>query len=201
MRKIGIFLGSFDPPHIGHINIIRNVYNIHFFDEIFVVPAYRNLWKPKCTLFTDRITMCKKAFKPFKGVTVSNAESMIASMDMKTYRDGVPSWKTIEYFKKVKDREVYIITTSETFEEMKGWENGFNIISENKFLILHNPLWNRNKDLEEDLPKQYNLLLMTDAIDVSSTLIRNYICFGNNPYPLVPTDVLSYIYKHNLYLD
>lgn len=38
--KIGLFLGSFDPIHIGHISIISSVLNAGFVDKVIVIPAY-----------------------------------------------------------------------------------------------------------------------------------------------------------------
>lgn len=73
--KIGLFLGSFDPIHIGHISIISSVLNAGFVDKVIVIPAWHNPFKEhspasfyekvvnvlsiierhsKCSMFSDR---------------------------------------------------------------------------------------------------------------------------------------------------
>lgn len=42
---IGIFFGSFDPPHIGHVNIVTAALNSSIVDKVIVVPAYKSVWK------------------------------------------------------------------------------------------------------------------------------------------------------------
>ena len=195
MRKIGIFLGNFDPPTICHQNIIRNVVNYDLLDEIFIVPKYRSIKEPYSTLFTDRATMCKRAFKPFKKVTISNMESLIASTDKKIYREGVPSWKTIECFKNIKDIELYIITTYSGYSKISNWDKGEEILKNNKFIILCEV-----KDLGK-LPGDIISIPLYDHINITSNKVRNYIRLNSNPFPLVQKDVLDYIYKHNLYIE
>lgn len=194
MRKIGIFLGNFDPPTICHQNIIRNIVNYNFLDEIFIVPKYRSVKESYSTLFTDRVTMCKRAFKPFKKATISNMESLIASTDMKTYREGVPSWKTIEFFKNIKDIELYIITTFPGYSKIPNWDKGEEILKDNKFIVLC-----ETKDLGK-LSEDIISIPLYDHINITSNKIRNYIRLDSNPFPLVQKDVLDYIYKHNLYI-
>ena len=45
MNRVGLFFGSFDPPHIGHVNVVAGVINSGLVDQVLVIPAYQNIWK------------------------------------------------------------------------------------------------------------------------------------------------------------
>ena len=43
MNRVGLFFGSFDPPHIGHVNVVAGVINSGLVDQVLVIPAYQNI--------------------------------------------------------------------------------------------------------------------------------------------------------------
>lgn len=59
---IGVFFGSFDPPHIGHVNIVTAALNSSIVDKVIVVPAYKSVWKNTETKWEYRLTMAKETF-------------------------------------------------------------------------------------------------------------------------------------------
>lgn len=58
MNRVGLFFGSFDPPHIGHVNVVAGVINSGLVDQVLVIPAYQNVWKGRSTRFPYRYAMC-----------------------------------------------------------------------------------------------------------------------------------------------
>ena len=58
--RIGLFLGSFNPPHIGHVNIVREVLNSKLVDTVWIIPAYQNPNKnvDPSENFSHRYNMC-----------------------------------------------------------------------------------------------------------------------------------------------
>ena len=46
--RVGLFFGSFDPPHIGHVNVVMGAINSSQVGRVLVIPAYQNLWKETC---------------------------------------------------------------------------------------------------------------------------------------------------------
>lgn len=44
MNRVGLFFGSFDPPHIGHANVVMGVVNSKLVDKVLVIPAYQNVF-------------------------------------------------------------------------------------------------------------------------------------------------------------
>jgi nicotinate-nucleotide adenylyltransferase len=61
-RRIAIFGGAFDPPHIGHTAICRWVFGKGRFDELFIVPCFKHPFGKDMEGFDHRLAMCRLAF-------------------------------------------------------------------------------------------------------------------------------------------
>ena len=72
--RVGLFFGSFDPPHIGHVNVVAGVINSGLVDQVLVILAYQNVWKGRSTRFPYRYAMCCMAFDNLPNVFVSDIE-------------------------------------------------------------------------------------------------------------------------------
>lgn len=55
--RVGLFFGSFDPPHIGHVNVVMGAINSSQVGRVLVIPAYQNLWKESSSKFSYRYAM------------------------------------------------------------------------------------------------------------------------------------------------
>lgn len=64
MKKIGLYGGAFDPPHIGHILALSYALAIAEVDEIWVVPCWGHAFGKHMSSFEDRLEMCRLAFQP-----------------------------------------------------------------------------------------------------------------------------------------
>lgn len=192
MSKIGIFMGSFDPPHIGHIGVVTAALNSKYVDTVIVIPAWKNLWKKNQTPFIDRFNMCVKSFLPIGlSVKVSSIEESLSI----NHPDGVPSYKTIEYFQmKFPKDELYIIVTAETLSEIPNWKFGDKILKENKFIITSG-----GKDVYIDETPKGTIIVCPPLINMCSTWIRNELKHNKYVYPYIIEDVVKYINEYNLY--
>jgi nicotinate (nicotinamide) nucleotide adenylyltransferase len=75
MKRIGIFGGSFDPPHHNHKDIIEQCLQMKLVDEVWVLPAFHHVQKENATSFEQRIKMCKIMFEKFlKPIKVKDFE-------------------------------------------------------------------------------------------------------------------------------
>ena len=61
--KVGLFFGSFDPPHAGHIDLVTSALNAKVVDWIMVIPAWQNVWKSNSSKYELRLVMCQRAFQ------------------------------------------------------------------------------------------------------------------------------------------
>lgn len=182
---VGVFFGSFDPPHIGHINIVVAALNSSLVDKVVVVPAFKSVWKNTETKWEYRLAMAKEAFDNIPNVVVDGIEYRISN------GEPLPTYKTIEAL-----REYYndftIVTSAETYKEIPRWQHGEEILKENKFLIVDVAHFN-----SEGIPSE-NVVCAPD-ITVCSTAIRKWVDEGKIILPFVTDEVYSIIRKLGLY--
>lgn len=185
---VGIFLGSFDPPHIGHLSIVSDALNNEAvnINKVFVVPAFSNPWKENQTPFEIRFKMCVEAFSGYQGkVIVLDAEQQIASSkeiqdkyysedDVKTDRkDSVPSYVLLRYLRESIKDNLILITSRETFREIKNWNHGKEVLRENCFLLVQ---YDKNPNSLPSTPWiDVRSIFPEREIKISSTKIRSMI--------------------------
>lgn len=114
---VGIFFGSFDPPHIGHVNVVTAALNSGKVDKVIVVPAYKSVWKNTETKWEYRLAMAKETFDNIPGVVVDGIEYRISN------GEPLPTYKTIEALKEIYG-EFTIVTSAETYKEIPRWQHG-----------------------------------------------------------------------------
>lgn len=179
MEKIGLLLGSFDPPHLGHLWAAYYALN-NYVDTVWVIPAWENPWKTNQTPFEQRLKMCELFF--------NNREETIITMDS----DGVyKSHYTYEGLEKLLantahfiDREYYIIGGTDVAKEIPNWKNGEWILEHFKTVAVPRSGY-------ESAPL---------GIECSSTAIKNILKNGGKPIPFISENVFNYIKDNKLYL-
>lgn len=189
--RIGLFLGSFNPPHIGHVNIVREVLNSKLVDTVWVIPAYQNPNKNVNTSdnFSHRYNMCKLMFDmPY--VYVNLIESVIKP---KYTYDLLTQLKT-EY----PEADFRWIITDETLMEIiyGQWYNSDELLEENKFIVVEG-----TGKYDEEYPDEYHEIVRSQGnkciyletpINMSSTKIRKMIEDDIIPIPFINIET----YKH-----
>ena len=195
MNKIGLFFGSFDPIHIGHMNVINSVLNMDLVSNVQLVVAYSNPWKPRQTPFEDRCSMARLATHTTPYVTVNTIEKDVYE------KWGITcTYKVIEALKEKfskSNSELYIITTQETYSEIPNWKNGEEIIKNNKFIIIFSDHFG-TVNFE---PKDGDILIDIKDIPISSTNIRDMVACNQMLVPFTDKHVELYIKNHKLYKE
>ena len=193
-------MGSFDPIHVAHINIVREC--LPYFDKIIIVPSGHNPWKKHNPApFNLRIEMIKISTIPFGDIVeVSDIEG--------TFEPPYYANKSLNYFKeKYKDDEKYIICGSDTVEKIPYWKNAVeDIMPFYKVLCLErdtNALHEDSKHcvLGPDGKCYEYKSICVSPLPVSSTEIRGLIKNKKETYPLLPIEVSKIINDNNLYTD
>lgn len=187
--RIGLYLGSFDPIHIGHVAVMTAISNSGLVDTLKIIPAWKNVWKNTSTSYQNRCEMITNELVNFLGqkmnITISDIERSIASSS-RGYHDGVPTSVVISdlifHANRSKD-DLVIFTTKETLTEIPQWEN--------PEVILSLPILTVGTDLSCDVSMP--------QIDISSTKIRQMIKVGETIYPFVSAENCRYIREHKLY--
>lgn len=190
--KIGIFGGSFNPPHKMHTHIANNLINNKFVDKVIFVPT-GSKYQYKNNLLPDehRYQMVKIITDKYPNLEVS---------DYELKESVVYTCETLKYFKNIyPNDEIYFICGLDNLSYMETWKDGKDILSNYKVLVI-----NRNTDdLEETMKKlvkyQDNIIISNILeSNISSTLIRANI-ENDETKKYLDVDVLNYIKKNNLY--
>lgn len=190
--KIGIFGGSFNPPHKMHESIASQLIERKIIDKVIFVPTSN--FYPKAGLISDeeRLSMLKLLIKDKKEFEVSDYE-----FGRLTY-----TYQTLEYFKNEnKDAEIYFICGSDNLAQLDTWKEYKKILTDYKLIVIP-----REDNIDEILNKynEYKNNIIVANLEnnyLSSTLVRNYL--KEEKYQEVKEYinefVLDYIIKNNLY--
>lgn len=197
MANIAIYGGTFNPVHIGHVNLLDCFIRTLDFDEVIVIPT--NIPPHKNVHITadgeTRLEMCRLAFKGEK-ITVSDIE---LKREDKSY-----SYDTVSELKKIyPDDDLFFIMGSDMFLSLEGWYRYDDLKKLITFCAAARSTEDR-KLLEEQAVKlekngAKTVIVDIDIIDISSAQIREKIMFGEPVAEFLPKDVESIISKNNLY--
>lgn len=194
--KIGIFGGSFNPPHNMHINIGEELIKQGYLDKIIFVPTgIKYKYKSNLLPNENRFDMLKILTQKNKNFSVSNYE----------FNDNVVyTCETLDYFKNkyLKD-EIFFICGADNLSYIDKWKNGEEILKNYKIIVIA-----RNTDNLESILKKYSkyndniIVARISPYDLSSTEIRKLISDGE--YHLLDKyldcDIIDYIIENNLYM-
>ena len=193
--KIGVFGGSFNPPHHMHKQLVRDLINKSYVDKIIIVPTGDYYQKKELIPFDDRYHMVKLMIEDMKQVEVSNFEEK-GSL--------IYTYQTLEYFQeKYPNDEIYFILGSDNLKELNTWKKADEMIQRFKFLVVL-----RNQDSEKDISyyiskkKEHFIVSHIKEGNISSTKIREEFHHHNNSDFLnewLDEKVLSFIQKKNIY--
>lgn len=183
---IGLFFGSFDPVHIGHVNVVTTALNSGKVDKVIIIPAFRSVWKNTETLYKYRMIMVKEAFHNVPKVLVSNRELELGG------GEPLPTYKVIDSF--VDDlADFLIITTPETYKEIHKWQHGEEILNGNTFLVVSSTHFGEVELLNGD-----DIIFAPD-ITICSTNLRNKIKNNQIVQPFIQDSVVKIIKALELY--
>lgn len=199
MKKIGIFGGTFDPVHIGHIECIKHILNNTILDQIIIIPAANPPHKlnNKISPLKHRIKMLELAFRNIKNVVVSNEESG----DKPNY--------TVLTMRKMKkqypDSHLFFILGTDNLKTIHTWKDYKSFINENDFILMCRGGYGVSYEDCPDLTTiEFNILtknkIDTPLINISSTEIREAILKGKNNIPeYLLKDICAYIKSNKLF--
>lgn len=192
-KRIGIFGGAFDPPHLGHIKLAKLVCERLGLEELLIVPTYNSPHKATpLTDYDDRMKMCEIAFKN-NIVKVSDVERRLGGMGY-----------SIDMLRAVKEQypknsKFFMIIGGDMLFYFTKWYHYESILKECTVAAAA-----REEDSYADLCEEAASLghvkvLNLPVTEVSSTEIREKLQKGESTADLLSAEVASYIKEHKLY--
>lgn len=187
--RIGIFGGSFNPPHKMHKNIALNLIKNNYLDKVIYVPTGNKYNKNNLIDSTHRYNMIKLMISDVNNLDVSDYELK----NTLTY-----TYQTLNNFKeKYPNDEIYFICGSDNLKEITTWKNYEYILNNFKILVIK-----RNDDNLDEILKKINTkkieVANIELDSISSTIIREKIR-RKEIINYIDEKVLKYIEEYNLY--
>ena len=222
MMRIGLFGGTFDPIHIGHLRAALEVKQGFDLDQIVIIPAAQPPHKKgdQVTAAADRLKMVELGVSGCCGFSVSAVELQRAG----------PSYSidTINHFKTSSDEdsEIFFVSGLDAFLEIDTWKSYKKLLRQIAFIVIARPIFDcsdvssRWKHLEDFIKNKISVdyefsessacfihsgakpiyIFDVTSLDISSTRIRELVKSGQPITYLVPESVENYVKSRGLYL-
>ena len=177
--KIGVFVGSFNPPHDGHMHIAKYLINNYYVDKVLILPT-PNYWdKQDLVSIKDRVNMLK--FYEEENIIIDDI-----------HNNYLYTYLVLKSLKKDYSKDsLYLIIGSDNVKDLDKWKQ-INYILKYKIIVM-----NRGDNIDKyinKLGKEHFIIIDNfPFINISSTKIRK----GQTKF--INVNVLKYIKEHNLY--
>ncbi|MDD8018427.1 MAG: nicotinate-nucleotide adenylyltransferase [Bacteroidota bacterium] len=190
--KLGIFGGTFNPPHIGHLIVAERVREEMELDRIIFIPSYISPHKHEGEehLAHHRFEMTR--------LTVEEDQN-IECLDVELKKGGTSfTVGTLEYLhSEHPDHELYLMIGMDNYHTFHTWKDPERILELATLVVMNRP--NFQPKLNPHIKSSKISFATVPHIDISSTDIRKRVLRGESIRYLVTEKVRLYIAKQNLY--
>jgi asparaginyl-tRNA synthetase len=201
--RIGLFGGSFNPPHAGHLAVAQAVREAHGLDEVILIPAARPPHKP------DEPDMASPADRLRMTEALAALDPTLRVSDLELSRIG-PSYSidTVRALRAERpDDTFYFVIGADTVGELPTWKDAETLLREINFVPVNRPGYDISeglatvaRELGEDLATGIGQRTVTmPPSGVSSTTIRQRVLASEPWEDLVPAEVATIIRAEGLY--
>ncbi|MFU8804787.1 MAG: nicotinate (nicotinamide) nucleotide adenylyltransferase [Bradymonadaceae bacterium] len=184
--QVGLFGGSFNPPHVCHTLATLWALQTHPLDEVWWIPTYQHAFAKDLASYDHRRRMCELATAPISRVRIVDIERELGGES-----------RTIDTVRALKERHpdttFHLIVGADILAETHRWKNWDELLELVQLLVVGRTGFN-----DENLEAGIDLRLP----NISSTTIRKALsrCDYDSLRPWMPRDVLDYIHEHRLYV-
>jgi nicotinate-nucleotide adenylyltransferase len=191
-KKVGLFFGSFNPIHVGHLIIGNHMAEFSDLEEVWFIVTPHNPHKKKKTLLDDvhRLAMVRIAIEDFPNLKASNIE-----FDLPQPNFTVNTLVILE--EKYPTIDFCLIMGEDNLKSFHKWKN-FELILDRHSIYIYPRITNKN-----DETTFFNDSKITEVaapvVEISSSFIRKGIKANKNMRPLLPYKVWEYLDEMNFY--
>jgi len=217
LKRVGVFGGTFDPPHLGHLILAEEIREAFDLAEVYFMPCNEPPHKDR-----EDLTDAKHRFAMVVAATLHNAAFVASPIEVN--RPGKSfSIDTVRELGEIMDddTEIVFVTGLDAFLEIETWEGYEQLLELCHVIVVSRPghgfedvaklpdsISERAVDLRgadpgspQEFPSDGRRIFLSDAvhIDISSTDVRERIAAGLSVRYKVPAEVERYIRSHGLY--
>ena len=215
-RRIGLFGGTFDPIHNGHVKAAESVQDIFSFDRILFIPSYIPPHKESGNVASaaHRLKMVELALTSFERFSPSSIE-----IDARGTSYSIVTLSRIK--KMFPETDIFFLLGVDAFLEIETWKDYKDVLEQCSFIVMSRPGYCLD-DAKGILAEKYNqrmvefsepiredkkgffdhkiYLLSIQTMDVSSSEVRERVGKNHSIVGMVPESVENYIKERRLYL-
>jgi nicotinate-nucleotide adenylyltransferase len=190
--KIGLYFGTFNPIHVGHLIIANHMAEHADLDQVWMVVTPHNPLKKKSTLLADhhRLEMVFLATENFAKIKPSDIEFKLSQ----------PNYTVntlVHLEEKYPEHTFSLIMGEDNLKSFHKWKNYEAILAHHEIYVYPRLDNTDENKLFKNHPKIH--LIDATVVEISSTSIRDNIKNGKNVLPLLPPKVWEYIDHNNFY--
>jgi nicotinate-nucleotide adenylyltransferase len=189
--KIGLFFGSFNPIHHGHLMVASFIANHTDLQQVWLVVSPQNPHKTQSSLLNeyDRLHLAQLAIEDDAQIKVSDIEFKLPK----------PSYTidTLTYLEeKYPQHNFFVIMGSDSFQNLPKWKSFEALVKNYQFIVYRRPGFDITEKFGADVT-----YLEAPMLELSATLIRNNCKDGITIRYLVPEDVRLEIERNNYFKE
>lgn len=190
--KVGLFFGSFNPIHIGHLVIANHLVEYSDLDQVWFVVTPHNPFKNKNTLLDNyqRLEMVYRATKDYTKLKPSDIEFNLPQPNYTIHT-------LVHLQEKYPQHEFALIMGEDNLKSFHKWKN-YELILENHYIYVYPRVQEQKVETPFDSHKKIHII-NAPLMELSSTFIRNAIKEGKNVQPMLPQYVWEYLDEMNFY--
>lgn len=191
-RKVGLFFGTFNPVHIGHLIIANHMAEFSDLEEVWLVVTPHNPFKKKSSLLENhhRLEMVYKACEGYENLKPSDIEFSLP-------KPNYTATTLAHLQEKYPTNEFCPIMGEDNLRTFHKWKN-YEVILENYQIYVYPRI--SVGQLENKLKDHPKITVVAAPVmEISSTFIRQAIKGGKNIKPMLPSAVWEYIDLMNFY--
>lgn len=194
-KKVGLFFGTFNPIHVGHLIIANHMAEFSELDEVWLVVTPHNPHKKKNTLLDDihRLAMVRIATEDYPKLKASNIE-----FDLPQPNYTVNTLAVLE--ENYPDKDFCLIMGEDNLKNLHKWKN-YEVILERYPIFIYPRISKSIEKSSNTILEQKNSVTMINApiVELSSTFIRKNIALNKNIKPMLSKNVWQYLDEMNFY--
>lgn len=192
MKNIGLYFGTFNPIHIGHLIIANHMVENSDLDEIWMVVTPHNPFKKKSSLLDNhhRFEMVYKATEDYDKISPSDIEFKLPQPNYTVHTLAHISEKYPSY-------NFNLIMGEDNLKSLHKWKNYETILEHHNVYVYPRISEGVVETHFDNHPKIHRV--NAPIVEISSTMVRNAIKEGKNIKPLLSSSVWKYIDEMNFY--
>jgi len=185
--KIGIFGGSFNPIHVGHISLARQLLKLAGLDEVWLMVSPQNPLKVQGSLLSDqlRFEMAQLALQGEKGLVAKDYEFHLPKPSY--------TWNTLQHLKTdYPDCEFVLLIGGDNWALFHRWYKADDILRNYRIVIYPR----KGSDFDASALPANVTVVETELLNISSTMVRERVRCGESIKECVPAVIEPLVRKY-----